>query len=68
MINGRDMEAIVYDAHSEQARKLAGWWERHQEWDKRRVREEEETRKRVMAKERALRKLSPEEIEALGLE
>jgi hypothetical protein len=63
----KETEKYIYDAHSEQARKLASWWERHQEWDKRRVLEEEETRKKIILKERALRKLTNEEIEALGL-
>ena len=62
-----EIEKFVYDAHSPEARKLAGWWERHQEWDKRRVQEEKETRKRIILKERALKKLSNEEMEALGL-
>ena len=62
-----EVDSYIYDAHKEQARKLASWWERHQEWDKRRVTEENETRKKIIAKERALKKLTNEEIEALGL-
>lgn len=63
----RHREQWVYDAHNKTARDLASWWERHQEWDARRVKEEEETRRRIIAKERALRKLTVDEIEALGL-
>lgn len=63
-----ETEKYIYDAHNPEARDLASWWERHQEWDKRRVAEEEQTRQRIIAKERALRKLTNEEIEALGLD
>lgn len=63
-----EVEKYVYDAHNKEARKLAGWWERHQEWDARRVAEENETRKKIMLKERALKKLTIDEMEALGLQ
>ena len=58
---------FIYDGHNPEARKLADWFDRHQEWDRRRVKEEDETRRRVILKGRALKKLSTEEIEALGL-
>jgi hypothetical protein len=63
-----EMEKFVYDAHNKEARKLASWWERHQEWDKRRVAEENEIRRKIMLKDRALKKLTVSEIKALGLE
>ena len=63
----KEVEAYIYDAHNKQARKLATWWENHQEWDKRRVAEEEETRKQIMLKDRAVQKLTVEERKALGL-
>lgn len=62
-----EAESLIYDAHNTEARDLAGWWERHQEWDKRRVEEEQESRQRIIARERALRKLTVEEMDALGL-
>ena len=40
-----ELEDIVYDTHNGDARRLADWWERHQEWDKRRVAEEKASRK-----------------------
>ena len=40
-----EVESYIYDAHSKIARELAGWWERHQDWDSRRVKEEAEIRK-----------------------
>lgn len=67
-LTSQECEKYIYDAHNETARALASWFERHQEWDVRRVKEEEETRKRIVARERALRKLTNEEIEALGIE
>ncbi len=66
-MTSHEREAVIYDAHNKTARDLASWWERHLEWDKRRVKEEEETRKRIILKERALRKLTTEEMDALGL-
>ena len=66
-LTAEEVEKFIYDAHSPEARTLASWWERHQEWDARRVKEEEQTRAKIIAKERALRKLTVEEMEALGL-
>ncbi len=60
-------KAYVYNAYNKTARDLANWWERHKEWDERRVKEEEETRKKIITKGRALKKLTVEEMEALGL-
>ncbi len=57
----------IYNSHDESARKLANWWTRHQEWDERRVKEEKVGRRKIIARERALRKLTTEEMEALGL-
>jgi len=62
-----EKELYIYDAHNPSARELAAWFDRHQEWDKRRVFEEEESRKKIIAKDRALKKLTLEEREALGL-
>lgn len=63
-----EVEKYIYNAHEKTSRNLASWWERHQEWDARRVKEETETRKRIILKGRALKKLTTEEIEALGLD
>lgn len=62
-----EVELYIYDAYDSGSRDLASWWERHQEWDARRVKEEEETRSKIVARGRALKKLTVEEIEALGL-
>ena len=66
-LTSTETEEFIYNAHNSDARELASWFERHQEWDARRVLEEKETRAKVVAKDRALKKLSNEEIEALGL-
>ena len=66
-LSKEESEKYLYDAHHKDARRLADWFERHQEWDERRVAEEAATRKKVVARDRALKKLSVEEIEALGL-
>lgn len=60
-------EQFVYNAHDKESRKLADWWERHQEWDVRRKAEEEASRRKIMLKDRAIQKLTVEEREALGL-
>jgi len=57
----------IYDGRNSKARKLADWFDRHQEWDERRVAEEDEMRAKIMLKERALKKLTTEEMEALDL-
>lgn len=62
-----ETEKYIYDAHDKTARKLANWFERHQEWDERRVKEEEESRRKIMLKDRALKKLTLSERQALGL-
>lgn len=66
-LNETEIEAYIYDAHNSLARELAAWFERHQEWDKRRVEEEKESRKKIMLKDRAIQKLTVEEREALSL-
>ena len=67
-------EEILYNGKDRIARELANWWEDHQEKD--RIREEREKRKleekvknveKGILRQKALRKLSKEEREALGL-
>lgn len=57
----------LYDGRSKDARALADWYERHQAWDVRRVAEEEAARAKILTRERALKKLSLEELKAVGL-
>ncbi len=66
-LTDEEKEQYIYDAHNKNSRDLASWFERHQEWDERRVKEEVKTRKQIILKERALKKLSNDEMKALGL-
>jgi hypothetical protein len=62
-----DMERIVYNAHSVQARDLADWWEEHQKADRaREAKEAAEVEKRQL-QESGLAKLSAAEVAALGI-
>ena len=63
----QEQELFIYDGHNKGARRLASWFDRHQEWDKRRVKEEEKTRSKIIAQQRALKKLTVEDMEALDL-
>ena len=58
---------FMYDGRNECARKLASWFERHEAWDNRRVAEENEAIKTATTRTRALKKLTVEEMKALGL-
>ena len=60
-----DRERIVYDARNPQSRKLADWWEKHQEADRKREAEEDEAIARQEAYEAVIMKLSDEEIAVL---
>ena len=62
-----EMDRIVYDGRNPEARKLADWWDKHQEADRKRQEEEECEQKRKDLRNAGLAKLTPEEIEALGL-
>lgn len=44
------------------------WWVRHKEIDEKRIKERAEAVKRVELRKKALKKLSPEERRALGIE
>ena len=63
----REKGNIIYNARIKKSRNLADWWERHQEWDERRVEEEKETRRKIHLRERALKKLTNDELKALDL-
>ena len=66
-LNPKQVEAFIYNAHSKEGRKLAGWWERHQEWDERRIKEEEEENKQKQLRAEGIDKLTTQEMRALGL-
>lgn len=58
---------IIYDGRNPKARKLADWWDYHQEFDKKRIAIEKEDKKNARLRKAALSKLSPEEIDVLGI-
>lgn len=64
---GSEVEALVYDAHKEESRELANWWERYLKEEKREDVEREQEQKKTSLKDSALKKLTPAEIEALEL-
>lgn len=61
-------DKVIYDGRNAEARKLADWWQRHQEADRLRAEREREDAERATAKASALAKLTPEERKALGHE
>ena len=67
-MNDADMDMYVYNGRLSKARKLATWWEAHQEADKEREKQEAEEQKRKKVKAGALEKLNDEEKESLGVE
>lgn len=60
-------ESFIYDGRKMQNRRLADWWDRHQEWDRIREAEEKEKLDREGVRKKALKKLTKAEREALGL-
>lgn len=60
-------DKLVYNGYNPTSRKLADWWDHHQEADRVRLLEEKEVKKQERIKEEALEKLSLEEREALGI-
>lgn len=46
-----DIDRIVYNAREPKSRRLADWWERHQEWDKKRLEEEAKAAAKAASKQ-----------------
>jgi hypothetical protein len=63
----RDADKYIYDGRNPKARKLADWWEKHQEVDRKRIALERKERELEAIKKRAIKKLTKKEREALGL-
>ena len=59
-------EQIIYNARSRMARRLADWWEAHQEADRKREALEAAEARKKLIRRRALAKLTAGEREALG--
>lgn len=62
-----EQNRIMYDGRNPDARKLADWWDKHQEADRKRLEEEYRQLKRDELRNKALAKLTPEEREVLGV-
>lgn len=60
-----DFERIVYNARDPQSRKLADWWERHEEADRIREAKEAKDRRDEEIRQGLLKKLTREEINYL---
>ena len=61
------LKKIVFNGYDKRSRRLADWWERHQEFDRKRERKEREAKEREDMIKSARSKLTKKEIEALGI-
>lgn len=66
-LSDRQMKKYVHDGSNPKARKLADWWDKHQEADRKRAENEAEMKKRQKLRQSAASKLSPAERKAVGL-
>lgn len=63
----KQLNRIVYNAHIQDSRDLATWWDEHQKADEERIKEEKRQKNKAKAKTRGLKKLTPTERAALGV-
>jgi hypothetical protein len=61
-------EDIIYNGKDPKARKLADWWDAHQEADRKRIAKEEEAVRKEELKIKTLAKLTDEERWSIGYE
>lgn len=67
-MSATDRERIIYDAHDATARDLASWYEAHLKADREREAAEAAAKAKTVARASAIKKLTPEERDALGVE
>lgn len=67
-LSKKQLNEIVYDGKNPEARKLADWWDKHQEYDDLRKRKEAEDKKTKALIASAKKKLTASEKKALGIE
>jgi hypothetical protein len=66
-LSPEQQEFIIYDARDKTSRRLADWWEEHQEADRKRLKKELKAVKDEEDRKVALDKLTPHERKLLGL-
>ena len=66
-LTSEQLDRIVYDGRSAPARRLADWWDKHQEQDRKREAREAEQRYQQGLRKQGLAKLTNDERKALGL-
>ena len=67
LLNDRQRQRVVYNPYNKMSRKLATWWEEHQEADRKRIAEENKIMYEAHIRKQALAKLTDEERLVLGL-
>ncbi len=63
----KQKKELIYNGYDKKARRLADWWEEHEEADRRRIKIGKKEKQMKVARKTALSKLSGIEREALGL-
>jgi hypothetical protein len=66
-MNELELNRIVYNARSREARDLANWWEDYQEGNRQNGEMQRESRRQIALRRGVLARLTPEERRALGL-
>ncbi len=59
-------EDVIYNGRDPKARKLADWWDSHQEADRKRIAKEDEVTRKEELKKKTLAKLTKDERWSLG--
>lgn len=66
-LSADDFDRVVYNARDPMSRKLADWWEKHEEADRQRIEEEAAKLRKQAIRQQAIAKLTEEERRVLGL-
>ena len=63
----KQQDRIIYNGKSEKARTLANWWDLHKKADTDRIKKEKTRKQKLKLKKATLAKLTPQEIDSLGI-
>ena len=63
----KELDKYIYNGRSAESRKLAEWWEKHQQADAKRLKDEQQAKAKNATRKRALAKLTKAERAALGI-